>query len=173
MPGMADPRFVRSVVYLCDHNDEGALGLIVNKPLPGARFEDICRQMGLALPSASAPRVYFGGPVAPERGFILHSADHEGGPDSLRVSPTLVLSADQRVLRAISIGEGPKRFLFALGYSGWGAGQLENEIEQNGWLILPGNDGLIFEVDNERKWNAAGEANGIDFSLLSPEAGNA
>jgi len=173
MPSMGDPRFIRSVICICDHSADGALGLIVNKPLTGLRFGEVCRQMGIETRLPVEPRVYFGGPVAPERGFILHSADHDGGAESIRVGPGLILSADQSVLRDIGAGKGPDRFLFALGYSGWGPGQLEGELEQDGWLVLPAEEALIFEVSDEAKWSAVGARHGIDLHRIHTQAGNA
>lgn len=174
MPHMADERFVQSVVIICEHSDEGALGLIVNKPIADMSFIDVCREMGLTSTITSPPPVYFGGPVSPERGFILHSSEYvAAGTETIQVSPSISLSADQTVLKDIGGERGPARFILALGYSGWGPGQLEDEILMNGWLVLPCDDSLIFEVPDMRKWMAAGKKHGIDLTMIGNSAGNA
>lgn len=173
MPHMADERFVQSVVVICDHSAEGTLGLIVNKPMAGMKFVDVCREMGLSSTITSPPPVYFGGPVSPERGFILHSSEYTTETETIQVSPSICLSADQSVLKDIGGERGPARFILALGYSGWGPGQLEDEILRNGWLVLPLDDHLVFEVSDSHKWKAAGKRHGIDLSMLGNSAGNA
>ncbi|MGW8324005.1 MAG: YqgE/AlgH family protein [Thermodesulfobacteriota bacterium] len=173
MPGMMDPRFARTVVFICEHSSDGAMGLIVNKPMTGITFVDICRQVGAPLPEGTGPRVYYGGPVSPENGFILHTGVEGEQENTLRVSPSLFLSADRSLLTAISEGRGPQRFLFALGYSGWGPGQLEDEIRDDGWLVVPGEDPVIFDLADDLKWKSAAQRNGIDLDFFSLSGGNA
>ncbi|MBI5141815.1 MAG: YqgE/AlgH family protein [Nitrospirae bacterium] len=172
MPQMADPRFKQTVVLVCEHNKDGALGIIVNKPMDGIRFDDICRQLNIATPKKTPP-VYYGGPVASERGFIIHNGNCPNGDESLKVTDSLCLSASQLLLESIGNGRGPEKFLFALGYSGWGAGQLEREIADDGWLIVPADARIIFETSDARKWKASAGLFGIDIALIGGKSGNA
>ncbi len=174
MPGMGDPRFEKSVIFLCAHSEEGALGLIVNKPSREIRFSNLLEQLDLEVGDTSRDiRVHFGGPVENERGFVLHSADYAAEAATLRVSDKFGMTATLDVLEDIAKGNGPSMALLALGYSGWGPGQLEDEILQNGWLTCEANDSLVFGTDDDHKWAAALATLGIDPLTLSSTAGRA
>ncbi|KPP84014.1 MAG: putative transcriptional regulator [Rhodobacteraceae bacterium HLUCCA08] len=174
MPGMGDPRFDHSVVYLCAHSDEGAMGLIVNKPTPDVRFADLLEQLSIPIgDDARDIRVHYGGPVESGRGFVLHSGDYESGNGTMRVTDRVALTATLDVLEDLAQGDGPERSLLALGYSGWGPGQLEDEFQRNGWLTCDARDDILFGRANEHKWTAALKVLGIDPLLLSAEGGRA
>ncbi|MBN2907514.1 MAG: YqgE/AlgH family protein [Rhodobacteraceae bacterium] len=175
MPGMGDPRFDKSVVFLCAHSDEGAMGLIVNKPMSQLSFAELLEQLDIPRdPQAPDIRVHFGGPVEHGRGFVLHSGDYDGGSDAtLRVDSRFGMTATLDVLQAIASGKGPKSVLLALGYAGWGPGQLEGEIGQNGWLTCDADPDLIFTGADARKWERALGTLGIDPLMLSSAAGRA
>lgn len=174
MPGMGDQRFERSLVFLCAHSAEGAMGLIVNKPAPDLRFADLLEQLRIPA-EAELPetRVHFGGPVEHGRGFVLHSGDYEVDGASLRVNADFAMTATVDILRDIARGKGPARALLALGYSGWGPGQLEGEIQANGWLTAPADAELIFGAGDAGKWSQALRSISIDPRLLSAEGGRA
>ncbi|MDS1138514.1 YqgE/AlgH family protein [Nitratireductor indicus] len=179
MPGMRDERFARSVIYLCAHSEEGAMGLIINQPQQLA-FPDILVQLGILdqkeairLPrEARELPVRNGGPVDRSRGFVLHSEDVTV-ESSMPVSNHIYLTATVDMLRAISLGRGPRQAMMALGYAGWGAGQLETEIGENGWLTCPATPELLFEGDVDRKYEGILAALGIDATHLSHFAGHA
>jgi len=179
MPGMKDDRFSRSVIYVCAHSAEGAMGLIINQIQP-LRFPDLLVQLGIIKEDEAIrlPRpardfvVRKGGPVDRSRGFVLHSDDYKV-ESSLPVSRDICLTATIDILRAISSGRGPRHALMALGYSGWGAGQLENEIAQNGWLTCPADPDLLFDSDFDRKYDRIVAGIGIDLTRLSSTAGHA
>ncbi|MFO1106748.1 MAG: YqgE/AlgH family protein [Amaricoccus sp.] len=175
MPGMGDMRFERSVIFLCAHSSEGAMGLIVNKPAPELRFADLLEQLKISTGGASLPetRVHFGGPVEHGRGFVLHSADYRVEGASLRVNDDFSMTATVDILRDMARGKGPERALLALGYSGWGPGQLETEIQANGWLTAPAEPDLVFGNRDTGKWEAALRSISIDPRLLSTEGGRA
>jgi len=175
MPGMSDPRFERSVVYLCAHSDEGAMGLIVNKPLSEISFSDLLDQLEIVRsPESQDIRVHFGGPVEHARGFVLHSGDYRTNRDTtLRVDSEFGMTATLDILEAIAQGDGPAESLLALGYAGWGPGQLEGEILQNGWLTCDAKPGLVFDGADALKWERALRAMGIDPLVLSSAAGRA
>ena len=174
MPGMGDPRFARAVIFLCAHSAEGAMGLIVNKPAPDLRFRDLLKQLGIETTAdVGSIRVHFGGPVEHGRGFVLHSADYDADGSSLRVSPRFAMTATLDVLQAMARGAGPAQALLALGYSGWGPGQLEGEIQANGWLIADADPDLVFGLRDTDKWEAALRSLHVDPRLLSPEGGRA
>ena len=174
MPDMADPRFAGSVVYLCAHSREGAMGLIVNKPTPEIRFRDLLEQLGIPVGDAVRDiRVHFGGPVEPARGFVLHSADFSTGDATLGVDEDVAMTASRDVLEALAGGDGPSSSILALGYAGWAPGQLEAEIAQNGWLVGPARSDILFGRASEHKWTAALKLLGIDPLLLSSEGGHA
>lgn len=173
MPQMTDPRFARTVVYLCAHSAEGAMGLVINRLLDGLTFVELLEQLGIELAPDRAPiRVHLGGPVEGGRGFVLHSTDYMHD-SSLLVQDDVALTATVDVLRAIALGAGPRDSILALGYAGWSAGQLDAEIKENAWLNVPADAGLLFGTDLERKWEAAIHKLGIDPSLLSVSAGHA
>lgn len=174
MPGMGDPRFVKSVIYLCAHSPEGAMGLIVNKPAPDVRFADLLDQLGIARTDRTRDiRVRFGGPVEHARGFVLHSADYESVGGTMKVDDRTSMTATLDVLEKIAAGTGPERSLFALGYAGWGPGQLEGEIARNGWLVADATPDLVFGADDAGKWARALASLGIDPLSLSATAGRA
>ncbi len=179
MPGMKDDRFARAVIYVCAHSDEGAMGLIVNQTQQ-MLFPDLLVQLGVLdeqeairlPPPARDFVVRNGGPVDRSRGFVLHSGDYKV-ESSLAVSDQICLTATVDILRAISAGRGPRQALMVLGYAGWGAGQLESEIAENGWLTCPATPELLFDADVERKYDKALASMGIDLVRLSGTAGHA
>ena len=173
MPGMRDPRFAKTVVYLCAHSAEGAMGLVINRALESLTFDDLLEQVGIHDPKVeSGIHVHFGGPVETGRGFVLHSPDyqHDG---TLVVARNVGLTATVDILRAIAAGEGPRRHLLALGYAGWGPGQLDGEIRANGWLHVAADEGLVFDRNLDQKWERAMAKIGIDPRMLSDAAGHA
>jgi putative transcriptional regulator len=174
MPQMQDPRFARSVVYLCAHSeDAGAMGLVVNKPLGSLTMSELLKQLDIASSGpVGSHLVHFGGPVEAGRGFVLHTADYSEDA-TLVVGGNIALTATLDILRAIGDGRGPRRSLFALGYAGWAPGQLDAEIQANGWLSVAADDGIIFDPDHDRKWNRALAKLGVDLTMLSTDAGHA
>ncbi len=174
MPGLADPRFDRSVILICAHSEDGAMGLIVNKPLEDMRFDELLDQLSIPrAPEGRDIRVLMGGPVDRGRGFVLHTADWVAGKATLAVPGGYAMTATQDILEALAIGGGPQHALLALGYSGWGAGQLESEIARNDWLTTAAPEGLVFGAEDSAKWAAALKAMGIDPLTLSAAAGRA
>lgn len=173
MPGMTDPRFQRTVIYMCAHNEEGAMGLVVNKLFGTVTFQDLLEQIGIEAPRAlmNLP-VHYGGPVESGRGFVLHSADYmrEG---TLLVNDEVGLTATIDILRAIAENRGPKECLLLLGYAGWGPGQLDQEIQANGWLNVAAEEKLLFDRDLGSKWERSIGTLGVSVSMLSGEAGHA
>ncbi len=174
LPGMSDPRFERSVIYMCAHSATGAMGLIVNKPIEGLAFQELLRRLELPV-SEQTPNspILFGGPVETGRGFVLHSGEYEGAESTLPISSDISLTATLDILRAISEGHGPDQALFALGYAGWGPGQIESEIQANGWVHCDADTTVIFGSDMDAKWSVALRKLGIDMSGLSAHAGRA
>ena len=173
MPGMTDPRFSESVIYLCTHNEDGAMGLVVNKLIGSLNFTDLLQQMKIDLEAAgSKVEVHFGGPVESGRGFVLHSTDYNS-EETMRVNNDFALTATIDVLKSIAGGEGPADVMFALGYAGWAPGQLDTEMQNNGWLNCAADSGIVFGEDNEAKWKSAAAKMGIDLSLLTSEVGHA
>ena len=173
MPSMADPRFEKSVIYICAHNSDGAMGLLVNRPFESLSFSELLGQLKIDLNDEMSPvRVMFGGPVEQGRGFVLHSPDYIQDA-SLLVDKNVVLTATVEILQAIADGFGPKNYLLALGYAGWDAGQLDSEIKNNGWLSVASDHDLIFGRDSESKWLKAMTKIGIDPLMLSDDAGHA
>lgn len=181
MPEMGDERFRKSVIYLVGHGDEGAMGLVVNQSLEDMRFADILEELHLGekdeiirLPETVRNRaVLRGGPVQRSRGFVLHSPDYFLDENSYAVSDEICLTATLDVLKAIAFKDAPSASLFALGYCGWGPGQLEGEIGHNGWLTVPFSRDLLFELPIEKRYDAALGQLGITRATLSPEAGRA
>jgi putative transcriptional regulator len=174
MPGLGDPRFDRSVILICAHSAEGAMGLIVNKPAPDLSFSGLMDQLNIPRSEAGRDiRVHFGGPVERGRGFVLHSADYRAGRATMRVSGGFGMTATLDVLNALARGAGPQSALLALGYSGWGAGQLESEIARNDWLTAEAPADLVFQADDGGKWTGALKRLGIDPFTLSASAGRA
>jgi putative transcriptional regulator len=174
MPGMGDPRFERAVILICAHSDDGAMGLIINKPVEDLSLLGLLGHLNIPLSSEGRDiRVHFGGPVERGRGFVLHSRDYRGGAATMRIGAVYAMTATQDVLEAMARGEGPHRALLVLGYSGWGPGQLENEIASNDWLVGDPEIGLVFGEDDPRKWVGALKVMGIDPVGLSAFSGRA
>ncbi|RVT82278.1 DUF179 domain-containing protein [Rhodobacteraceae bacterium CCMM004] len=174
MPGMGDPRFERSVVYMCAHAPDASMGLIVNKPAPDLTLRDLLDQLSITPSRGSAnPPVHFGGPVEGGRGFVLHSADYDGGPGTLDVDDAFAMTATLDVLKDMAEGEGPRAALVALGYAGWGEGQLEGELTKNAWLVADATPEVVFGTPNGLKWAAALRGMGIEPTMLSGAAGRA
>jgi putative transcriptional regulator len=173
MPGLEDPNFFHSVTYICEHNEEGALGLVINRPLD-MKLGEILRHIHLehAEPEAEQISVHLGGPVQQDRGFVLH--EPLGNWDAtLKVTERIGITSSIDILEAIAGNQGPERSLIALGYAGWGAGQLEREIAENAWLSGPADPEILFSTPDEQRWRAAAASLGIDLDLLSGDAGHA
>ena len=172
MPGIGDLRFDRAAIAICAHDENGALGVGVGRILPRLTLHDLLRQLNIPTGEAPDVPVHQGGPVEPQRGFVLHARDW-GGEDSVQVADRWSLTGTLDVLRAIAEGRGPSRFIVALGYAGWGEGQLDKELTRHGWFATPGDDRLLFDTPAERRWTEAFAAAGIDARLLTPDAGTA
>ncbi|MBI0475116.1 DUF179 domain-containing protein [Sphingomonas sp. MA1305] len=172
MPGMIDPRFDHAVIAMCSHDAAGALGIGIGATIDGLGLHDLLDQF--EIPHGAAPDVpiHFGGPVEPRRGFVLHSTDW-GGQDTIDVAGRWAMSSTIDVLRAIAGGEGPTRYVVALGYAGWGEGQLDGELTRPGWFNVAGDDGLLFATAAEDRWNRAFALAGIDPRLLVADTGTA
>lgn len=175
MPAMGDPRFERSVVFLCSHGDSGAMGLIVNKAAADIRLSDLLKQLGIGdqLPESADMAVHFGGPVETGRGFVLHSPDYVSNLHSMAVGESYAMTATLDILEDIAEGRGPRRALMMLGYAGWGPGQLEGEIAMNGWLTADASWDLVFALPDCDKWQSALKTLGVDPLSLSASAGHA
>lgn len=174
MPCMGDPRFERSVILLCAHSDEGAMGLIVNKPSQELSFAGLLEHLNIpSLDEGCDIRVHFGGPVERGRGFVLHSDDYLSAAGTMEVSDGLAMTATLDILQDIARGAGPREALLALGYAGWGPGQLEAEIARNDWLTAQPEHDLIFDADDGAKWALALRGMGINPLSLSAAAGRA
>jgi len=174
MPGMGDPRFDRSVIFLCAHSAEGAMGLVVNHPVADLTFAELLSQLDIAPGDdmAGVP-IHMGGPVEHGRGFVLHSAEYQESDATLHVSAEFGMTATLDILEDIARGRGPARSLMALGYAGWGPGQLEGEIARNAWLTAQASSELVFETPPSDKWERALASLGIDPLMLSASAGRA
>ncbi|MBI2717759.1 MAG: YqgE/AlgH family protein [Rhizobiales bacterium] len=180
MPGMSDPRFDHSLIYLCVHSEGGAMGIIVNKLAPMMTFADLVSRLDITPGIAAAEGaedvfgmpVQFGGPVEPGRGFVLHTSDYFSPESSLPVSERVALTATLDILRAMATGQGPHRALLALGYSGWAPGQLESEIQRNGWLNCEADEELLFGASQDEKYERALRKIGVDPAMLSSDAGH-
>ena len=174
MPGMGDPRFERSVVFMCSHSDEGAMGLIVNKPVPDLSLSALLGQLEIPAGNVDdATPVYFGGPVEGARGFVLHSPDYTSGLHSLDVNDVFSMTATLDILEDLGAGDGPDQALMVLGYADWGPGQLEGEIAMNGWLTGEASPELVYETEDMLKWETALKTLGVDPLTLSASAGRA
>ena len=169
MPHMNDPIFSKSLIYICEHDNDGAMGLIINKPMISENAADIIQQTGLAQ-IEPLPDIYFGGPVNLEMGLILHDANYniEG---TLTISKSVALSSNKQIVLDLKNGEGPDEFRFSFGYAGWGKGQIEREIENGDWLLMPADDNFIFSIPNTDKWQKAASKFGIDILDLGGSAG--
>lgn len=172
MPGMFDPRFARAVVAMCVHDANGALGIGVGRLHDSIRFHSVLEEAGVEPGVAPDAPVHVGGPVEPQRGFVLHSPDWDG-MGTIKVGPLCSLSFSTEILRAIAEGHGPQHWLFALGYAGWGEGQLEGEMRHHGWYAAEGRSNILFDTPAEKRWTAAWLAEGIDPALLATETGRA
>lgn len=178
MPAMEDPNFARTVALICDHNEHGALALILNRPL-SMRMGEVFEQLAIELEDATADRgalsgrpVLRGGPMQTDRGFVVHRAGGEWD-STMKVSPSIHVTTSRDILAAIARGDGPAEAVVALGYAGWDGGQLENEIRANAWLSAPVDAAIIFDVPFESRWAAAGRLLGVDVSRISPLSGRA
>ncbi|WP_371397686.1 YqgE/AlgH family protein [Fretibacter rubidus] len=167
-PAMEDPRFSQAVIYVCNHDDDGAMGLTVNKTKGALNLSEMLDQIGIdgAVRVANSP-VLNGGPVDMNRGFVIHSPDYSHDNNSLRLSDTLMMTSTKDVLEALVADNAPKRAVMAVGYSGWSAGQLEQELAVNAWLVVDGEDALIFDTDMDSKWTRALAGMGISPEQLS------
>lgn len=181
MPIMQDENFSRAVIYLCAHSEDGAMGIVVNQPAGNLDFPELLQQLDivgeddpiLLPPDAKAMKILKGGPVETGRGFVLHSSDYYVENSTLPIDNKVSLTATLDILKAIAHGDGPRNALLALGYAGWAPGQLENEIQKNGWLHCPADADLIFGADIASKYERALKKLGIDIAMLSNEAGHA
>ena len=173
MPGMADPNFTTTVTLICEHNDEGALGIVINRPLD-LKLAGLFEQLDVKDPDPEAAElpVLMGGPVGPERGFVLHDPGNKY-ENSLEVSADIHLTLSRDVIDAMATGTGPGKSLVALGYAGWEPGQLENEMLANSWLNAPATPEIVFDTPFDDRWMSAARILGIDISKISPDAGHA
>ncbi|WP_024296845.1 YqgE/AlgH family protein [Methylomicrobium lacus] len=172
MPNLADPNFFHTVTYMCQHNREGALGIVINRST-GMKLGEIFKQMDIRVTSdtaADAP-IYAGGPVQQDRGFVVHTTCGQWDA-TMPVSDTISLTTSRDVIEAIALGEGPERFLVALGYAGWGEGQLEKEIRDNAWLNSPFGTKVLFDLPIDMRWAAAAGQIGVDINQLTMPAGH-
>ena len=173
MPGMRDERFAKSVIYMCAHTEEGAMGLVLNQRLDSLTFAELISQLELDEKHLSRDvPVHFGGPVESGRGFVLHTSDYQQDA-TLEVVNGVALTATVDILKAIAQGKGPQKSLLALGYAGWGPGQLDMEIRANGWLQVPSDSEIIFDIEPDTKWERAIQKLGIDPRMLSDDVGHA
>ena len=173
MPGMRDERFAKSVIYMCAHSEEGAMGLVLNQRLDSLTFAELISQLELDEKHLSRDvPVHFGGPVESGRGFVLHTSDYQQDA-TLEVVNGVALTATVEILKAIAQGKGPQKSLLALGYAGWGPGQLDMEIRANGWLQVPSDSEIIFDIEPDTKWEQAIQRLGIDPRMLSDDVGHA
>ena len=181
MPAMTDRRFARSVIYLCAHSAEGAMGLIINQPAPHISFAELLEQLrivpdgkaGSGANGLDATSVHVGGPVETGRGFVLHSSDYITADSTMRIGEKFCLTATIDILKAMAVRKGPKHSILALGYAGWSAGQLEQEIQANGWLNCPADFDLVFDTDVDEKYDGAMSRLGVNPTHLVNDAGHA
>ncbi|HET9230282.1 MAG TPA: YqgE/AlgH family protein [Vitreimonas sp.] len=174
MPGIGDPRFDRSVIIMCAHDEEHAMGIVLNKPRDEITLSDVLGHLGLDPESEVADRIVLdGGPVRPDRGYVLHSEDFAAGEVTQVVGPGLRLTATRDVLEAVAKENAPERFVLALGCAGWGAGQLEDELKHNAWLVVDADDAIIFDGEHGDKWTRAIRTLGLDPSQLMGDVGSA
>ncbi len=175
MPGIGDPRFERAVILLCEHDQAHAMGLTVNRPVDGLTIADLLTRLGVeAGPEAPDALVLMGGPVEPERGFVLHTGDQGAGPGSVQVGGDILLTASREILQSlVGTERRPRRAAMAVGYAGWDAGQLEREIRENVWLTCDADEDLLFDDDHEHKWSRALAKIGVSPENLSAQPGRA
>ena len=172
MPGMADPRFERAVIVLAVHDENGAVGIGIGHKRAGMRFRDLLKQLDIDPAGAPDSPVHHGGPVEPGRGFVLHSDDW-GGQDTLHIAGVGAMTGTIDVLKAIAEGRGPSQWIVSLGYAGWGAGQLDEEMTRHGWFAAAGSPALLFDTPTDERWAAAFKSEGIDPRLLASDFGAA
>lgn len=174
MPSMADPHFTHSVIYICEHSPEGAMGIVINMPL-SIHLGDVLQNMNIKSEDAELLQtpVLAGGPIQQERGFVIHRGSNDKWESSLALTKTISITTSKDILFAIANHKGPKDHIIALGYAGWDSGQLEREIAQNSWLCGPANPEVLFEIAPENRWRAAGALLGVDMDYLSTEVGHA
>lgn len=173
MPSLDDPNFFHSVTYICEHTEEGAMGIVINHPMD-LHLGDVLEQMSIPIdnPAAATQSLFLGGPVQTERGFVIHEPVGQW-ESTLSTSDDIAITTSRDILAAIASGQGPMHTLVALGYAGWGPGQLEKEIADNAWLNGPMDKAILFEQPTEKRWKAAASLMGIDLNLLSQEVGHA
>ncbi len=173
MPGLQDSNFFHTVTYICEHNEDGAMGIILNRPTD-LHLNDIVGQMDIPAAEAGAGEqiIYLGGPVQTDRGFVLHTPARQWA-STLQINPEIGVTTSRDILQAMVDGEGPEKSLVALGYAGWGPGQLEQELSANAWLSGPADQAIIFDLEPEKRWEAAARLLGVDLNLLSGETGHA
>lgn len=173
MPALQDPNFFHGVTYLCEHTAEGAMGIMVNRPLD-INLGEVLSQMNIetSLDAVIHQPIFLGGPVQCERGFVIHKP-HGNWEASLKVSAEIAVTSSRDILEAIAAGRGPRHSLIALGYAGWGPGQLEREMKENAWLSVAADDRIFFEVPSDRRWEAAAALSGVDVNLISSHIGHA
>lgn len=172
MPSMGDPRFEHTVIYLCAHDDRRAMGITLNKPAENVTLQALFEELGISAKDQARfedRSVLMGGPVEPQRGFVLHTADYAAPTGTLMIGDDIRMTATHDVLRAIASSDAPKRAVVALGYAGWGPGQLEQELQANAWLHCPADQDILFDADHETKWSRALASLGVTTAMLSPE----
>jgi putative transcriptional regulator len=177
MPSMADPRFARAVIFLCAHDANGAMGIVINHTMPDIKFPELLSQIKVTAPAENPKAlpdipVMKGGPVETARGFVLHDGDYKK-PDTIRVDERFGVTGTVDALKDIARGEGPGKMVFALGYAGWGAGQLDKELQENAWLSIDASADIVFEAPPQEKWDKAFKTLGVDPGMLSGIAGRA
>ncbi|MDH4273572.1 MAG: YqgE/AlgH family protein [Gammaproteobacteria bacterium] len=174
MPHLRDPNFFHGVTFVCEHNENGAMGIVINRPMPEITLGEVFEQLGLTTENQNLMQqaVFFGGPVERERGFVVHQPIGTWS-STLTVAEELGVTSSRDIIEALTRDEGPKRTFIALGYAGWGPGQLEKEITDNSWLSLPADPRLIFDVPIERRWEEAARLLGIDINSISSDVGHA
>jgi putative transcriptional regulator len=174
MPGIGDPRFDKSVIMMCAHDAEHAMGVVINKPKDDLTLSEVLGHLGLKTDGEAAARIVLdGGPVRPDRGYVLHSEDFAAGDATQSVAPGVMLTATRDVLEAVAGDRAPAHFVLALGCAGWSAGQLESELKHNAWLVVDYNDAIVFDTALGDKWDRAIRTLGFDPSQLSEAGGNA
>jgi putative transcriptional regulator len=174
MPSLADPNFSQTVTLICEHSDRGSLGIVINRPMP-MRMGEVFEQLSLQTvrPSLHDLPVLRGGPVQPDRGFVIHTSNVHPWESSMEVAEGLIVTTSRDILKAIALGDGPEKMILALGYAGWDAGQLEAELCQNAWLNAPCDHSIVFDVPFEARWHAAARVLGVDMTRLSRFSGRA
>ena len=174
MPGLEDPGFHQTVTFICEHNEGGAMGLIINQPIT-LTVGELFKQLGITLPCQGIcdQPLHYGGPVQQERGFVLHSQDDKNWESTVAVSKDVAITGSADIFEDMSNGEGPEHALIALGYAGWDAGQLETEISENSWLTVEGDADILFKTDYKSRWTHAAQKLGVDLTLMSGQSGHA